>query len=563
MREFMSRKTLLILLMASIFILILAVLGLTFMLMHASEPSLSEEIPVTKDSSVKSKADVRGASTDITGRQQRFTIRSSEEILPSRLIRTNTPIATLTKPGVLVSQYSEQIRDDLEMRDFWLEVYMQPDLTYKFRAGWKLTGLSQGSNFFINANITWRDTGKTELKQLGSLFVTDQRADIYFDQNDPRSPPIDADREYLLTLQTCFVQGPCLAYNVSLVTPSLPSINTTCNQLVNNGPKENKLNLVFVHRNYSDEQLGVGMLEDDVDYVLFHSEPNAGEVSARRSFFGIPVLNRSFSAFNVFTVHDEIPCCKTNQLLAVANACGIPKKNAVFVIMVNEKTGTAYAQDRGVGHWIWFPRGGDLVGAGATLAHEFAHLVGVDEEYYFDDQLAYTPREAPNCDYTNLTCEKWCNGVKRDMVQRINTAKSLHDQCLDAVKNRDETSWRDICMQLDFGKTFPQGVGGAASQKELCSKPVSAIEGYECSAGSFDLLEAENIGVDCREGYGCYFGCGGQYQFTRGSLVSIMGAGGMGEFGKFYAQLDARSRVMPDYSKATSETVGHYLLGFR
>jgi hypothetical protein len=492
-------------------------------------------------------------------------VRTPGEVFPSSWVNTATPVFAVTRPGVLKSWRNEYTGDEASISDLVLELFMDPELNYELVARWTTDPVADVSNLFVNTYDTHRLTGETELTPLETQWTSARETEVELHG----IADIAEDKEYLVTIQSCFPGAPCLEYNVSFTTPEIPAANVDCNRLVDHGQHGRKLDLIFVPFNYTVEELAAGKLEDDVRYLLFHDEPSSADVAARRSLFSIPVFNRSFSNFNVVVVHDEVPCCHDNQLFSVGKRCGFDKGKDIFVVMHNTESGMAYAQGIGIGNWVMMAKSYNWHGVGATLAHEIAHLVGMDEEYYLTSGGTIFPRDAPNCDYGNLTCRKWCSGVRADLVEDIHDAKERYDGCMVVFASGGESEWQSFCRSLDFREVFERAarIGstfyGVAAQEQLCAKPRNEIEAYVCYAGTLVPLEDENLGVNCRSGYGCYFGCGTQYYYARSDYVSIMGGGALGENNRIYREVDSPSSpILPDFSKATNDALEGYFESF-
>lgn len=493
-----------------------------------------------------------------------YEVRAPEEVFPPAWVDTATPVSIVERGGTLASRHDEPANSTVSIEDLRLEIYMDSNLDYRLDATWHTTPAAEVSNLFVYAYTTHRLTGETTLATVGTLWTTEPEREV-----EPQGTiALDEDREYVIAIQSCFPSAGCLDYNLSFTTPPIAAANVDCNRIVDNGPHGSKLDLIFVPFNYSREELAAGRLEADVNRLLFQADAGSAAVAARRSFFGVPVLNSSFGKFNAVVVHDEVPCCHNNQLFSIGRRCGFDKGEDIFVIMQNTEGGMAYAQGLGSGNWVMMARGHDWQGVGTTLAHEVGHLIGMDEEYYLASGGVAFPREAPNCDYGNLTCSKWCSGTRSELVGAIHEAKMEYDECMQVFTAGDDAAWHAICTQLDLDEAFERLAGstfyGAADKDELCMKPRSELQGYVCYAGTLVPLEDENLGVGCREGYGCYFGCGTQYYYTKSSYVSIMGGGALGENNRIYHELDSVSVVplLPDFSPSANEALEGYFAGF-
>ncbi len=501
-----------------------------------------------------------------------YEVYTSEEVFPPNRIPPN-PLFSAEQRGIFASTTNPTTGEELSLRNLHFKLFLEQNLNYRLQAQWEVEmsgGFSGGgaSGVAIYTARTPRLTQETVMSQIDYISAP-WAAAVEIESHS--KVVIDENKEYLFVIQSCS-SIECASYNLSVKTPPIPSATAHCNEVINNGPSEGKINLIFVPENYSLEELRQGKLERDVNFILFENQPNLPDVLGRRAFFGIPLLNRSSSVFNVIIIHDQVPCCFNNQLFALSNACGVEEEKGVFVVMQNKESGTAFAQGLGEGNWIMLPKGHQWEGGGVTLAHELGHLIGLDEEYYILG-LGGTggPRNAPNCDYGNLSCSTWCSGVQPQIVSQIHQAQRKYDECIAIFNNGSDAEWHSFCSSLNFDKAFQQAdqqgnaIYGTHSANELCALPPSSLQAYVCYLGTFVPYEQENIGLGCQEGFGCYLGCGTHYYYTKSDYVNIMGGGALGENGRIYREVDATSTetILPDYSPAAEAVLERYFERFR
>ena len=502
-------------------------------------------------------------------------------------------IYSVNRSGVFAS--TRILGEEVNLGNLSLDIFRKPNMDYRAVIKWKLNVNPLSYNrfvdiygpFFIDSTVTLftnrtnRLTGIVTLAQAGVNQTLNPVGNValmeVFSNIEITYSPVEEDKDYLILIETS-VPGDQLQYNFTFKTPPVEPARVECNRIIDNGPAEKKFNIFFVPLKYSAEDLSTGRFEEDVRDVLYNAYPTPpiagkGDVMNRRSLFGIPVFNKSLKSFNVFVINSFLPApVAYNKLISIGKACSFNRDRDIFIMMDNIESGTAYAQGVGTGIWIDIPRGEErFKGKGAILSHEIAHLIGFDEEYYFwGEPVGISPLNAPNCEYGNLTCTKWCRGTNTELSERIHSAKRKSMQCKDIVMSRDTEAWQTFCPTLELAEQFHEVSGedttfyGATNIEELCSLPLSTSIINVCYEGTFIPLEDENIGIDCNTGYGCYLGCGSHYQHTKGSYVSIMGGGALGNDIRIYAQMDAVSPtpIMPDFSKADSDILERYFSQF-
>ncbi|MEW5955629.1 MAG: hypothetical protein AB1626_03795, partial [Candidatus Micrarchaeota archaeon] len=387
---------------------------------------------------------------------------------------------------------------------------------------------------------------------------------------------LEENASYVLRVMSCG-SAACVDWNASYATPAIGAADVTCSKILDNG--RNKLDLIFVAADYGRGDLESGLFEYNAKEVLYGRDSLSPQPRRRQSFFSLSALAENTRKFNAYVVNGDLPGFSANQLASVARACLAPgesfdKRKDVVIVMNNSEAGMAYAQGLGTGFIVWLSKGGDdWKGKGALFAHELAHLIGFDEEYYFSSGMTDAQAEIrrnyaqevglPNCAYEEFSCDKWCRATRDDLAPLVTAAKEKYDECMSVFGAGDAGRWTSLCPALNFSHWYDEGRSfmGAGSQTELCALPPSALQAYVCYAGTLVPYENQDFGVDCPLGFGCYFGCGGYYKFMRSAYVSIMGGGALGEDNRIYAELDEASRVLPDWSPAAAAALREYLAG--
>jgi len=126
--------------------------------------------------------------------------------------------------------------------------------------------------------------------------------------------------------------------------------------------------------------------------------------------------------------------------------------------------------------------------------------------------------------------------------------KEQFQECKTIFDNNEEVAWPSYCNSLDlapgleanYGMTeeeyfnsFDGTVCGASNVDGLCSSSPDDSCNFLCTL-NLDKLRYESIGLNCEEGKGCYFGCGGALNAYRSTPCSVMGCGGLSDFNTGY-----------------------------
>ncbi len=256
------------------------------------------------------------------------------------------------------------------------------------------------------------------------------------------------------------------------------------------GNPEDKIDIVFVPKNYDD----LSKFASDVETHIYDGFGRFQPIS----FYTVIYYPGEYdSKFNFYRVDSLI--YDDSKGIDAASSC--PND---FIIVLDDKV-----------------EGLDLGYAGSRLAvvtsddpkvtvHEVGHLLGLADEYaplyvFFPSpsktlpigtsasQMVHNPL---NCDPTP-GCPKWCSGPSLEPYETQCTERKTVHECLEIPESFTEEEipqlplmlGADDCIWLDYWWT-----GG--------SHPF-----FETTCVEF--RGETNIGTDCLEGTGCYFGCGG------------------------------------------------------
>lgn len=508
------------------------------------------------------------SEADVTGNVISLKNIFKKQITDSRVrIPAEKPVYSFNISGVFASAWCGNISN------LSIDIFMESNQNYNARVKWKTSPNPEASFLYLTGYGKHRLTG--DIIQTNSAMGysgTDASVSgVYGNSNiEMKLDNLEENKKYSLETVSFWEGGCAVRYKINITTPPIGVADEAqCKKIIDNGPMSDKLNLIFVPYNYTAAEITTGRFERDVRDVLFEHDLASSFVGQRRSFFELPVLNASSKAFNIFIVNKSVSNSNSiNQFISAAKSCGrLNKERDMIVVLANTNEGMSYASGIGSGVIIWLSIGERDTLQGITLAHEMAHLIGFDEEYYYWADPGSSPRNAPNCEYGNLTCEKFCSGVNAELTEEVHSAKRKAMQCVNIIGSGDASEWQTFCPTLDLEGWFeahPIWYGGSTNIEEFCALPLSTSLIYACYAGTLMPLEDENIGIDCKAGYGCYFGCGTRYEYTKGSYVSIMGGGAMGEDNRIYSELDAASPtpIMPDFSKADSDILERYFSQF-
>src|SRR3989338_9016225 len=473
------------------------------------------------------------------------------------------------KVNGIFAKATTALNKEITLSNLKFELFMGQNLQYFAQAEWETNIHSSASGIIVSQESVFKLSGNKENNQLQYVSILNSPLKM----QGKTSFLLNENQEYTFTIQSCYneyfpkLDSSCINHNFILKMPKIAKAEVNCKKIVDNGLQENKLDMVFIPSEYSEEELKSGKLEKDVHLLLFEKVPDSAAVEERISFFDVPLFNQNFNLFNVHVINEKVPCCNNNQLLSSAKSCGFDQQKDVIVVMYNSVLGMSFAEGIGTGNKIYMFKGNEWQELGSVLAHEFGHLIGLHEEYYTLPSSFMTPSESPNCEYGDLTCSKWCKNIDAEKVKQVHTAKEKFDACQKILTEKDEIAWKDFCSTLDLGgiiSDYVKEVGGsysgAMSQEEYCTFPLSEVIGYTCYAGTFwplDRDESLNLGVNCLDGYQCYFGCGGNYEWTRSTFVGIMGGGTMGETQYLWKQKEknAGEKILPDFSPAASQAL--------
>lgn len=436
-------------------------------------------------------------------------------------------------------------REMTQMSNVKLELFLNPeDFSYDFVASWEVNKLTETSRIEVREERVNRLTKESDWAQIRIINNTANSLEVLVESNVPE---IDEDRKYHFFV-TSYLPAGSITYDFILETPPLASFDANCDSLIDHGSSDDKIDLIFFPSGYPVDKLG--QFNADVTSILYSHDTNSLNVMERVSFFEIPIFEDNYNKFNVKTIPQEVPCCFDNQLISIAKSCGYDKsQDFIFVITYEEnQTHTGIAAGIGYGNWVEIPR----TSKGTLLAHELGHLLNLDEEYYLPDKVVgervTSSLDAPNCNYGYFNCDKWCEGVDAELVELVELEKGKYAECKEIYRSGDDLLWGDFCLNVLEGS------------EGFCDRPLSELPGVICYQRTIADVELLNIGVSCQEGFGCYTGCGGDFNFTRSSPASIMGAGPRGWTTQTYLTIErsGEERLRPDFSVAANEALRNY-----
>ncbi len=344
--------------------------------------------------------------------------------------------------------------------------------------------------------------------------------------------------------------------------------------------KSEHLDLVMVTEGYTDEE--IALLEKDVN-LFFFGNPAAEFSYQKKGFLEIKPLDKNQQKINVYFIKEsfvkekfkEKPSPADGESAYVGGLFSFVKsklasftayddppksvaakaaKDIIFVLRKGPSSlaWTIYVKDAITGI-IVFP--GVTPGSGSSslggiylplAAHEFGHaFADLTEEYFWSDssfpeEKLYdagvsqgTDFGSSNCDLHKKPCEMWCAAVDAEKYAQYLNAVSLMKNCLSILKQQDEVKWTEFCPQLKLEQKF-----GEKKAAEFCSSlswfATSQYQLGVCVFTTTNPLKYVDLGQQCQENYGCYFGCGAGINAFRSAPYSIMGCGDPDDCDDFY-----------------------------
>lgn len=302
----------------------------------------------------------------------------------------------------------------------------------------------------------------------------------------------------------------------------LPQIQFMCTPIVVNGPSQNKIDLVFISDGFTPQTMP--LFDSSVDWALDWDGTSNGQ-------FSKSPFKQNKDKFNVFKISSDmvstcggctrgpstVNCEPKKHVFDISKqACGI---EADFIIQLYYQTcpdgnrRTAIARG---GEYRTVPTDLLIWSEGldtsttkyilqTQMPHEFGHAVGqFTEEYIFVDRPYVEQWNFPNVD--NTGCFKWCSG-------QINTALPCYQTYL---------TWLECVHQpcLNVDKEYEEYACGTNAQIKACGEAA-----FETEKAANRDLEACNIGIDCMDGTGCFWGGGRSLRNWRPTYNSIMRGG--------------------------------------
>ncbi len=255
-------------------------------------------------------------------------------------------------------------------------------------------------------------------------------------------------------------------------------IDFSCKKILDNGPNENKINIVLA----ADSYLQTSKFDADIDRYLYGIKDDVRS-SDSYGFFTIEPIKSNKEKFNVFKLSStvnfncgnqptdtDIPCEESGIREIVSQSCGIGK--ADVIIMIGDY------QFRGWASYSGFAKATNPY----TTVHEFGHAFAqLGDEYWADYDKTYMDF-IENQGLSNIDvegCSKWCSG-------KINSKEPCYEYY---------QKWKECAEPY---KKYPY-----SNEKELESCWVKYNDLSNEKTKTF--LNDCNIGTDCREETQCYF----------------------------------------------------------
>lgn len=295
----------------------------------------------------------------------------------------------------------------------------------------------------------------------------------------------------------------------SIQEPIINKIKDSCISIIDNGPGNEKVDIVFVPDNYmSEEELFSGQIlsfrtrvEKFIDYNsiyggLFSKEP----FKSNKNLFNVHILNISedkncqIPGENggdqygcMLWAKEKATLCQdidtiivlSNDLSGTGGQSGYAFTGQNFAQITPFSTGREEAMNRPdlyIDPWI------------KTFVHEFGHSFGnLKDEYYTNDDYGDVSGFT-NCD--SFGCPKWCNGITA-------LPEPQYEEC-SKINNQNDCENSNLIPACIWTQLYGE---------------------YVCR-GTFSY---ENFGANCLEGYGCYQGCEGLSGYRSMLECNIMG----------------------------------------
>jgi len=255
----------------------------------------------------------------------------------------------------------------------------------------------------------------------------------------------------------------------------------SCEKILDNGDSDDKIDIVFISDKYEDSDIW----SNDVESLADFDGINDG-------FFSVEPMKSNKDKFNIWRVDNLdynfwdiengfMTWEKENELKELANSC--VEYDTIFLILDNSNL----SLEGGFGIYrislasMTKYRMGVL--STRELVHEFGHaFVNLGDEYLNDRNIIdYSNR--PNVDVEG--CPKWCSGELNQTASCYNTYMNFRECLYNATGNLTE----------------PWDYSGSS----ICGIPDISCD----------------LGIDCREGVGCYWNAKSLISF-RSSEKSLM-----------------------------------------
>jgi len=281
-----------------------------------------------------------------------------------------------------------------------------------------------------------------------------------------------------------------------------PPIDYNCEKILNGGDASKKINLFFMDENYNGRQ---SVFNSDVlKYINGEPENN------KKGFFNVAPFDELKDRFNVYRLNSngqESECSPntacSNQIIvdSILLSCGLQKnlnKNRIFISVLDGENDVAKANEENILVLTGTSASSTRELRQGSLLHEVGHLFGFGEEYI--DVYIPQPRTTypPNLD--SKGCPKWCSGSlnqKATCYQRYLNYQSCVNNISGPTKDH-EAEWR-ACYQNEYDYYIPCNLGLNCRDDSGCwfgGESISDWRAYEkdIMAGGFYLNQGYGYG---------------------------------------------------------------------
>ncbi|MDO8517573.1 MAG: DUF4215 domain-containing protein [Nanoarchaeota archaeon] len=315
----------------------------------------------------------------------------------------------------------------------------------------------------------------------------------------------------------------------------------TCARVFGDGD-ENAMNIFIIGAGYNENEIYCNYRCDDSnDYKNLQNDINRMLFSRSKTLgYGLLTVEpfaSNLDKINVFMITKPYNFHDQSKLFSFfKDNCGISmvqerSKNNFIVVINGYGEGEMIVQAQAYRSDFYI------------FLHEFGHLLGLRDEYatpynpsgIMGDSSLDVSYSIPNCD-TTPGCPKWCNGksvpsseIVSQFVEKYNnylcTNYLTQNEC-NAHKNED-------CLWL---------------------KQKDPYFNSQCIKNSF-IPDDLNLGTDCLEGTGCYWGCTGYgYRPTKGGNFATIETQRIDKLGKRHTYDPVSERYLSDLFECSFPT---------